>query len=171
MPYTKKGDQTGLLTSKAQTSNSFNEFSSYSLRPASFLRVNFSLPDKFSISCAPTGLPDLCGCQNTFNCFYGTADFATCPCDDPHEFLDFKPTNCSNPLCSCLLTRTVTPFCDTQYNGRQYCQFQEDTEVGCAIADPTPTATPTPTPECDPNTRPNGTNCYCEESFPPQPYW
>ncbi|HLL72149.1 MAG TPA: hypothetical protein VK363_11980 [Pyrinomonadaceae bacterium] len=30
VPYTKKGDQAGLPTSKAQTSNSFNEFSSYS---------------------------------------------------------------------------------------------------------------------------------------------
>ncbi|MGI9106967.1 MAG: hypothetical protein ACR2G4_12045 [Pyrinomonadaceae bacterium] len=77
--------------------------------------------------------------------------------------MDFKPTNCSNTFGSCSLVRTVTPFCNTRYNGRQSCQFQEDTDVGCAIGDPTPTPTPTSTPTpaptpcatLDPNTRPN----------------
>jgi len=78
--------------------------------PASFLRVNFSAANNIPISCSNPARPDFCGCQNTFNCFYGTDDFATCPCDDPHEFLDFKPTNCINPFGRCALVRTVPRF-------------------------------------------------------------
>jgi hypothetical protein len=135
--------------------------------PASFSRVNFSATNNIPVSCSNSAHPNFCGCQNTFNCFYGTEDFATCPCDDPHEFLDFKPTNCINPLGRCSLVRTITPFCDTQFNGKQFCQYQEDTGIGCATSNPTPTPTPPPDPTPTPtpcptpsdSTQPNET-CY-----------
>jgi hypothetical protein len=118
----------------------------YSLIPASFSRVNFSPPDEVTTSHSKSALLDLCGCQNTFNCFRGTLDFATCPCDDPEQFFAFVPTSCSNPFSSCSLTQTVTKPCDTQYNGRQFCQFQEDTAISCDTSNPTPTPTPSPEP-------------------------
>ena len=44
----------------------------YSLIPASFSRVNLSLADETTTSSATSALPDLCGCQNVFNCFRGS---------------------------------------------------------------------------------------------------
>ncbi len=146
----------------------------YSLIPAKISRVNLSLPDETITSSATSALPDLCGCQNVFNCFRGKIEFATCPCDDPEQFTAFVPTACAHPFGSCTFTRTVTQTCNTKYNGTQYCQYQDEVS-GCggtiSTPTPTPTATPTPTPtpspECDPDTRPNSTNCSCETNFPP----
>jgi hypothetical protein len=118
----------------------------YSSVPASFSRVNFSPPDEIATSGSNSPHPDLCGCQNMFNCFRGTLDYATCPCDDPEQFFAFIPTSCSNSFSSCSLTETRNETCPTKYNGELRCQFQVAV-ASCALTDPTPT--PTPTPECD----------------------
>lgn len=129
----------------------------YSQLPANFLRVNFSPPNANSDSCSNAFVQDICGCQSNGDCFYGVPDFATCPCDDPHQFLAFVHTTCRHPFGGCSLTSTVTRDCETQFNGIQHCQYQEE-GPSCAVGDPTPTPTPdetpTPTPTVTPTPEP-----------------
>jgi hypothetical protein len=161
-------------------SNSF-----YFTLPASFSRVNFYSATSISNSCSSSTFQDtdVCGCQTNGNCFFGEPAFATCPCDDPNQFLGAGHVYCdsSHPYGECIQTRTARESCPTQYNGTQYCQYQEEVG-GCAIGDPTPTptpdespsATPTPTPTpspsptCDQATRPND-SCACVYSPGPDP--
>jgi len=175
--YEKKEPAARPLDCRVRGADAPNIFlnSFYSLTPASFSRVNFSPLDEVTTSGSSSPPPDLCGCQNTFNCFFGTVDFATCPCDDPEQFFAFIPTSCSDSFGSCSLTETRNEICQTRYNGTQRCQFQKDVS-NCPGATPTPTPTPEPTPtpaqECDPNTRPNPTNCLCRTDSPGTgPYW
>jgi hypothetical protein len=84
VPYASQEPNTSSLAASGQRTSSCYKFiqPSYSLKPAQFMRVNFSLTnfsgmEKVSTSDSLLPLPDVCGCQNAFNCFYGTIDFAT----------------------------------------------------------------------------------------------
>jgi hypothetical protein len=159
-----------IASSSNKAPNSF-----YLLQPASFSRVDFYPATSISNSCSSStigGTADVCGCQSNGDCFYGEPAFATCPCDDPNQFLGVGHIYCdsSHPYGECIQTHTARESCQTRFNGIQYCQFQE--EVGsCAIGDPTPTPTPsetpTPTPTPEPvcsTPRPNN-SCTCKYMF------
>ena len=149
----------------------------YPSTPASLLRVNFS-PAGTAPTSAPTiQLPGGCtNCQHSNDCMWGRHGFPDCPCDDTSQFPSVMSVNsCGDASGRCLRVVTKSEPCDTQFNGQQFCQFQEF--VGeCSEGDPTPTptptpdpsqsptGTPTPTPTPDPNAtptaeRPNDTNC------------
>jgi hypothetical protein len=119
--------------------------SSFSFMPASFLRAKFSPANECPVSSSASSIP--CNCQNSNDCVWGELDYAVCPCDDPNEFLGVLPAGgCSNPYGRCFLAVTINESCETQYNGTQYCQFQQPVGT-CPLSAPTPT--PTPTPDCD----------------------
>jgi hypothetical protein len=142
----------------------------HSTQPASFLRVNFYPKEEVSTANATSPVP--CNCQNSNDCMWGQFGYAACACDNPNHFDAIVPAGfCTNSFGSCFRTETITDSCETQDNGTVYSQFQRSAGLGCAIGDPTPTPTPapspspspqpSPSPSCDPNTRPNNTNCYC----------
>jgi hypothetical protein len=142
-----------------------------SKQPASLLRVNFYPKEEVATANAASPVP--CNCQNSNDCMWGELGFAACACDDPNHFPAIVPAGfCSNSFGSCFRTETVVRTCDTQDNGTIYCQFEES--IGsCAIGDPTPTPSPSPaptvspspspTPACNPDVRPNNTNCDCAQ--------
>ncbi|HEX8499129.1 MAG TPA: hypothetical protein VF659_00965 [Pyrinomonadaceae bacterium] len=146
----------------------FLKTASSSSEPASLLRVSFFLPEPPSLPAARAR--DLCGCQNTPNCFYGVITCPyQCPCDNHCDFQTHVATgSCSTPGGRCRQVELIHEDCPTVYNGIQKCSY--DRIIGlCGEGDPTPTPpptdtptpTPTPTPEPTPDSLPpNETNCY-----------
>lgn len=119
--------------------------SSFSFMPASFLRAKFSPAKDCPVSSPASSIP--CNCENSNDCMWGELDYAVCPCDDPEEFPAILPAGgCPSLYGKCYRVVTVNRSCDTQYNGEQFCQFQQLAGT-CDLGDPTPT--PTPTPDCD----------------------
>jgi len=119
--------------------------SSFSFMPASLLRAKFSPAKDCPVSSSASSIP--CNCENSNGCMWGEIGDAVCPCDDPKEFTGILPAGgCSNPFATCFRVKTTIQSCDTQYNGKQFCQFQEPAGT-CDLSNPTPT--PTPTPDCD----------------------
>ncbi len=113
----------------------------YSPVPAISSRVLFSPLDDAPASDSAPPLPDQCGCQNIYSCFYGKFDCAGCPCDDTCIDLAFVPTGSCSARGACWRTEAKNITCPTQYNGEQQCQFEEGMNP-CAEGDPTPTPTP-----------------------------
>jgi hypothetical protein len=120
---------------------------SYSFMPANFLRAFISLPEEAAAADPVLQLPGGCNnCQTGGGCMWGRFGFPSCPCDDTSEFPAVLFANsCGDTIARCSRVETVTRPCQTQFNGQQFCSYQEF--VGsCAIGDPTPTPSPTPTP-------------------------
>jgi hypothetical protein len=180
-PDVKERLEASPLAARDQGANSCYKPASFSpsLEPANFTRVHFSLADKISTFSSASSAADFCGCQNNYDCFFGTLEYATCPCDDPEEFTAFILTSCSDGRGNCSQTKIVNRSCNTQYNGKQFCQFQEE-GASCRETTPTPTPTPngspsptpspTPTPQCAVNCAACNPNSYCETRFPSFPF-
>jgi hypothetical protein len=166
--YEKKEPAARPLDCRVRGADAPNIFlnSFYSLTPASFSRVNFLRWTKLQLQAQVRLLQ-----------IYAAAKIRSIASSEqwisqlvhvtiPEQFLPSLPTSCSDSFGSCSLTETRNEICQTRYNGTQRCQFQKDVS-NCPGATPTPTPTPTPEPtptpaqECDPNTRPNPTNCIC----------
>jgi hypothetical protein len=140
---------------------------SYSVQPASLLRAFLLRPDDTSALTAASS-PVECNCQNSVSCKWGYLNDPSCPCDDNSEFPNVSyGGGCANPgLCYAIVIKTTA--CDTEYNGRQFCTYDEPSGT-CTGGEPTPTPTPeqTPTPTPTPSGTPtpvgqppNTTNCY-----------
>ena len=178
-PCVKENPSAGLLVPGVREETLSEKFlkASYSPVPASFLRVNFSLLAAVTTTNTTSPAPDICGCQNTDDCFFSRRGFAYCSCDEPIPAV-LPASGCTTvpPGGRCIRSVTLTVDCAVENFGTTGCQYQRDAG-DCAIGDPTPTPTPSPTPDssptpppqCDPNTQPNPTNCACEYAIGPGP--
>jgi hypothetical protein len=98
---------------------------------------------------------------------WGTLGFASCPCDEDFPSVVFAG-GCGNAG-RCLRYVTRTQPCDTEFNGQQFCTFDDPGASTCFLTDPTPTPTPTPTPpDCTPS-EPQPHVCCTPERFRPDP--
>jgi hypothetical protein len=139
------------------------------------LRANFSPPLKATKS-GP--VRDLCGCQSVASCKWGYLEDPSCPCDDTSQFpnVTFAGGCAANGICYRIITQTRP--CATQFNGIQFCTFDEP-DGTCRIGDPTPTPTPdptstptpapTPTPTPEPCPQPKPAFCCLEHYAPAEP--
>jgi hypothetical protein len=128
-----------------------------SIAPAKNLRAHFSARTDALTEITVSPPQDLCGCQGTSDCWFGELGFASCPCDDPAQFPSIvSARSCGSSRGSCWRLETRTESCETQFNGTQYCQFQDGTG-SCAVTDPTPTPTPNETPTPTPTATPTPT--------------
>jgi hypothetical protein len=140
----------------------------YSLQPASLLRANFSLPVKIA-GLTPAPVQGNCTCQVTSGgldgCMWGYLTEPSCPCDDNSQFKDVGfAGGCGNEGQCYRYKHKVVP-CDTQYNGQQFCTYDEPTFEMCGLGDPTPTPTPPPL-SCTP-AEPKPADCCVAEVVNP----
>jgi hypothetical protein len=156
--------------------------------PVKFLRASF--PSNPQTSCGlnfspPEPAADDCDCQNVPNCFYGIIQQRAyfCPCDNQSEYPSHVSTgNCSDPTARCRQVEMEHQSCVTVFNGPQTCS--RDVIIGaCGPGDPppppptpeqspSPSPSPTPAPTCDPATKPNETNCFCNDAIANvAPFW
>jgi len=126
--------------------------------PAAFLPVKFSLVETAYREPETTMLPDI-NCPGT-DCSFAKATTYSCVCDT--EANTFDIVGSSDPYGHCWKDQRIDKLCTDL---GVYCP--EFFLVPCVTPSPTPNPTPTPTPaptptDCDPATRPNSTNCFCE---------
>ncbi|HYH86384.1 MAG TPA: hypothetical protein VEX60_13105, partial [Pyrinomonadaceae bacterium] len=161
---------------RAGASDNFLE-AFYSFQPARILRANF-FPLNKTVDSSSTPLWDLCGCQSVSGCMWGELDISSCPCDS--QVAAVVPAGGCGNAGECMRYETLTRPCDTQFNGQQFCTWDEHMPGTCRIGDPPPTSTPSPTPipaptpsptppQCAGNP-PNPSNCTCE-NFAGTPQW
>jgi hypothetical protein len=127
-------------------------------KPASLMRAYSLLPD-YSLVSAKTSASDDCGCWSVSGCMWGNIGWSNCPCDSQVPAVTFGG-GCGNTG-QCLAYVTSTEKCDTEYNGTQYCTYDDYTGKPCRLTDPMPTPTRTPTPTPTPTASPTPVPCPC----------
>lgn len=130
---------------------------SYVGEPATLLRA-YSLLADYSPASVKASAPDDCGCWSVPGCKWGNIGWSNCPCDSQVPSITFAG-GCGNTG-KCLAYVTSTEKCDTEYNGTQYCTFDDPTGAPCRLTDPMPTPTPSPTPPPCPEPKPTPC-CVC----------
>jgi len=123
---------------------------SFSMQPAEFLPVNFSMAGAARSSWAePEPQSQLC-CPGT-ECWFHKNGTYNCACRIARAT---QSVGCSDSQGQCSIDQEFHNWCT------DFGVDCPETVVG-ACASPTPTPTPTPEPTCDPATKPNNTNCIC----------
>ncbi|HKP39273.1 MAG TPA: hypothetical protein VJT71_20615 [Pyrinomonadaceae bacterium] len=102
-----------------------------------------------------TPAPDIC-CGS--GCFFMKPSMDSCACGASRG--NSYP-GCSDPEAACGIPLQVGHWCGD--NGVYCPEYARGVCVTDAPSPPSPSPTPTPTaPPCDPATRPNNTNCFCD---------
>ena len=159
-----------------------------------YLPANF-LPnaDPSQLTLDAGSAPDLC-CPGT-SCTWAKPSFTRCYCSNIYDLSDDIPSvefpACTDSTGACSTINSLTRWCEYPNTDgstfTQGCPFSvvypcfesaptppafPSPTVSPTPSSPTPTPTPTPEPTCNPATKPNDLNCYCNTTVVgADPFW